>query len=96
VTPREDQVDEQMPAQPALREEMSMANDQEVDVRGEIVRLLMGKVSEDRFPSSTMMDMIEQIMRPEEQPAYAAILMDKIKQDNYPSVPMMRRLMRLG
>ena len=73
-----------------------MANDQEVDVRGEILELLMGKVANDRFPSSTMMDMIEGMMGPDEIPAYAAILMDKIKADNYPSVPMMRRLMRLG
>jgi len=73
-----------------------MANGQDVDIRGDILKLLMGKVAEDRYPSSTMMDMIEGIMRPAELPAYAAILMDKIEQDTYPSVPMMRRLLRLG
>lgn len=73
-----------------------MADNKEIDIRGEILELLMGKVSEDKYPSSTMMDMIERMMRPEELPAYAAILMDKIQQDTYPSVPMMRRLMRLG
>lgn len=73
-----------------------MANQQEVDVRGEILELLMDKVANDRFPSSTMMDMIEGMLGPDEAPTYAAILMDKIRQDNYPSIPMMRRLMRLG
>jgi hypothetical protein len=43
-----------------------------------------------------MLDMIEQIMRPEELPQYAGILMDKIRADKYPSVPMMRRLLSLG
>ena len=73
-----------------------MAKDQEVDVRGEILELLMGKVAEDRFPSSSMMDMIEQLMGPDDVPAYAGILIDKIKADKYPSVPMMRRLLQLG
>jgi hypothetical protein len=73
-----------------------MAGKKEVDVRGEILELLMDKVSNDRFPSSAMMDMIEGMMGPDEAPTYAAILMDKIRQDNYPSIPMMRRLMRLG
>ncbi len=75
-----------------------MAKDQkdDVDIRGEILALLMDKVAGDRFPSSTMMDMIERMMRPDELPTYASILMDKIRADTYPSIPMMRRLMRLG
>jgi orotate phosphoribosyltransferase-like protein len=71
-------------------------NDNDVDIRGEMLALLMDKVSGDRYPSSTMMDMIEQLMQPDELPTYAAILMDKIQQDTYPSIPMMRRVMRLG
>jgi hypothetical protein len=69
---------------------------QDVDVRGEILDLLMLKVAGDRFPSSTMMDMIEQLMGPDDVPVYAGILIDKIKADRYPSVPMMRRLLQLG
>jgi hypothetical protein len=69
---------------------------QDVDVRGEILDLLMMKVAGDRFPSSTMMDMIEQLMGPDDVPTYAGILIDKIKADTYPSVPMMRRLLQLG
>jgi hypothetical protein len=74
----------------------SMANDREVDVRGEILDLLMMKVAGDRFPSSTMMDMIERLMGPDDVPTYAGILMDKIKADRYPSVPMMKGLLQLG
>jgi hypothetical protein len=74
----------------------SMAKDRDVDVRGEILDLLMMKVASDRFPSSTMMDMIERLMGPDDVPTYAGILMDKIKADRYPSVPMMKRLLQLG
>ena len=73
-----------------------MAKKREIDVRGQILELLMDKVAEDKYPSSTMMDMIERMMGPDEVPLYATILMDKIRADRYPSVPMMRRLLQLG
>ena len=41
------------------------------------------------------MDLIEQILTPEELPAYASVLMEKIANDTYPSVSMMMRLVSL-
>jgi len=73
-----------------------MASDSEYDVRGEILRMLMGKVAEDQYPSATMLDMIEQILRPDEVPAYAELLMEKIRGDRFPSIPMLNRVMALG
>lgn len=73
-----------------------MASGSEYDVRVEILRMLMERVAEDQYPSATMLDMIEQILRPEEVPAYAELLMQKIRDDRFPSIPLLNRVMALG
>jgi hypothetical protein len=73
-----------------------MARDNQLDIRAEIVALLMDKVVNDRYPSVTMLDMIELLMNPEERDGYAQMLMDKLNSSRYPSIPMMRRLLALG
>lgn len=73
-----------------------MASGSEYDVRVEILRMLMGRVAEDQYPSATMLDMIEQLLRPEEVPAYAELLMQKIRDDRFPSIPLLNRVMALG
>lgn len=73
-----------------------MASGSEYDVRVEILRMLMGRVAEDQYPSATMLDMIEEILRPEEVPAYAELLMQKIRDDRFPSIPLLNRVMALG
>ena len=73
-----------------------MASGSEYDVRVEILRMLMGRVAEDQYPSATMLDMIEQLLRPEEVPAYAELLMQKIRDDRFPSIPLHNRVMALG
>lgn len=73
-----------------------MASGSEYDVREEILRMLMGRVAEDQYPSATMLDMIEQILRPDEVPAYAELLMQKIRHDRFPSIPLLNRVMALG
>ena len=65
------------------------------DVRVELVKLLIKKVADDTYPSATMMNMIEQLIGPDEVPAYTAVLMDKIQADDYPSIPLMKRVMAL-
>jgi hypothetical protein len=73
-----------------------MARDDQLDIRGEVVALLMDKVMNDRYPSVTLLDMIELLMSPEERDAYAQMLMDKVTSSRYPSIPMLRRLLALG
>jgi len=73
-----------------------MASDREYGVREELLRMLMGKVAEDQYPSATMLDMIEQILTPDEVPAYAELLMQKIRGDRFPSIPLLNRVMALG
>jgi hypothetical protein len=66
-----------------------------VDVRGEVVDLLLEKIASDRHPSVTMMNLVEELLAPDDVPAYAAVLMDKVQTETYPSISMLRRLMAL-
>ena len=72
------------------------SNGREVDVRGEVVDLLLEKIASDRNPSVTMMNMVEELLAPDDVAAYVAVLMDKVKTDRYPSYSMLRRLMALA
>lgn len=72
-----------------------MAKDNEVDIRKEIVALLLKKIEADQYPSVTMLDMVEELATPEELGRYARVLMDKINADQFPSIPMIRRLVEL-
>jgi hypothetical protein len=72
-----------------------MPNGGHNDSRRRFLDLLLERVAEDMYPSGTMMDFIEELLRPDEVPAYAAVLMQKIQDDAYPSIDMMRRVMAL-
>lgn len=67
-----------------------------MDTRARLLDLLLEKVAEDAYPSSTMMDLIEELLQPDDVDAYAAVLMDKVSEDTYPSVSLMRRLVALS
>ena len=60
--------------------------------RGVLINALLEKIQEDPYPSSTMMDLVEELLTEEEIPAYVMLLQDKIRQDRFPSVSMMNRL----
>ena len=64
-------------------------------VRQELVGMLLEKVESDRFPSATMLDLIEQLVGPEEMAAYAEVLMRKVRDDTYPSMDLIRRIKSL-
>ena len=72
-----------------------MAERQQFDLRAEIVDALMEKVDTDPYPSNTMLNMIEDLITPEELPRYAESLLRRIQSDNFPSIPMIARLKRL-
>ncbi|MGN6752373.1 MAG: hypothetical protein ACTHJJ_07445 [Intrasporangium sp.] len=57
--------------------------------------MLLEKVAEDLYPSGMMMDLIEELLQPDEVAAYVAVLMEKMQDDAYPSVGMMRRVTAL-
>ena len=65
------------------------------DARAELVATLLEKVSNDQYPSMTMLDLIEDLLTPEEQPAYVVFLQDRIRSERYPSIPLLKRLSAL-
>jgi hypothetical protein len=69
---------------------------EQYDVRQQLVDMLLNKVESDRFPSVTHMDLIEQLMGPDERADYVQVLLDKIRHDRHPSIPMMRRILALS
>lgn len=69
-----------------------MTQDQQFDGRHELVSLLLEIVKEDPYPSTTMMDHIEQLMQPEEVPAYIGVLLDKIRSSAFPSLDLIARV----
>ena len=60
-------------------------NDNGVDVRGEVVNLLVQRIASDRNPSVAMMNLVEELLTPDDVPAYVGVLMDKVKTEKYPS-----------
>ena len=63
-----------------------------IESQAVLAGVLLKKVREDRYPSSTEMDLIEQILPPQLLPRYVEVLLDKLAQDNRPSIEIIRRL----
>lgn len=72
-----------------------MANGGGEDARERLLGVLLDKVAQDLYPSSTMLDVIEKLLEPDEIDAYAAILCEKIADEMYPSTSMINRLVAL-
>lgn len=69
---------------------------EQYDIRRELLDVALTLVQNDRYPSVTMMDLVEQLMSPDERAIYVEVLLDKIRRERRPSIPMMRRLMALA
>lgn len=63
--------------------------------RAELVKTLLQKVKDDPYPSSTMLDLLEELITPDETPAYVMFLQDRLRADRFPSIPMLQRLTAL-
>ena len=68
----------------------------ELTVREQVLDLLLDKIREDRYPSSTMMDDVEQLLTPWRRRDYAEVLIEKVQDSRYPSRSMIQRLLRLS
>jgi hypothetical protein len=69
-----------------------MPQDEFDDARIQLLRSLITKVEKERYPSTTMLDYIEELLTPEELPRYTRVLMRHIDNDEFPSIPMIDRL----
>ena len=72
-----------------------MENDESERARVRLVRALLRKVADDTYPSTTIMDTLEELIRPDEIDDYAEILIRHIENDRFPSPPMIYRLRNL-
>jgi len=63
--------------------------------RAVLLDALLEKVRNDQYPSNTMLDLIEELLTPAEQPSYVVFLQEFIRKDQYPSIPMIKRLAAL-
>jgi hypothetical protein len=75
--------------------EATVARIEQDDARAELVATLLDKVQKDQYPSTTMLDLIEELLTPEETPAYVVFLQDRIRSESYPSIPLLKRLTAL-
>lgn len=62
------------------------------DVRVMLLQRLIDQVESDQYPSTTMMDTIEEMLTPDEVPNYAQVLVGKVADEQYPSIGMIRRI----
>lgn len=67
-----------------------------LDVRAELLQTLMSRVQETQYPSTTQLDMIEELLTDEDRPAYVRMLLDRIDDTRFPSVPMLTRVKKFA
>jgi hypothetical protein len=65
------------------------------EARAQYIRILVDKVRNDLYPSTTQLDMIEEVLPKQWIPEYLQVLFEKIEDDPNPSIPMLRRIARL-
>lgn len=63
--------------------------------RDELLSFLLERIESDRYPSSSMMDLVEELLGPEDVEDYATVLMAKVRQDEFPSLAMLHRVRAL-
>ena len=64
------------------------------EAREAIARMLLDRIRADTYPSSTHMDMLEQMIPRALAPEYFDVLLEKVAGDEFPSIPMLSRLSR--
>jgi hypothetical protein len=60
--------------------------------RAALLSSLMRKLESDPYPSSTMMDMVEELLTPDDVEPYVNLLLERIDNDNFPSISMLGRV----
>jgi len=60
-----------------------------------LARLLIGKIRTDPYPSSTQMDILEQMMPRALASEYFDVLLEKVIVDQWPSISLLARMSRL-
>ena len=62
------------------------------EVHDELFTTLLRKIERDTYPSTTVMDLIEELADEEQRAQYCRVLLEKVQQDEYPSLDLIRRV----
>ena len=65
-------------------------------IQERFAQVLLERIRNDQYPSSTHMTMLEQSASPEVLVEYLVHLMDRIAEEQHPSISMMARVERLA
>lgn len=60
-----------------------------------ISNLLLQRIRNDRYPSATEMQLLEQILPKALTRDYLNVLLEKVVSEKYPSTPMLQRIIRV-
>ena len=69
--------------------------EERLSLHDQFYALMLDMVRGDQYPSTQMLDLLEQTMLGHERVELARILMEKISHDRYPSIMMLNRLARI-
>ena len=61
-----------------------------------LARLLLERIRNDTYPSTTQMGMLEDIIPPSLVQEYLTVLLKKVSEDQWPSTPMLARIKRVA
>ena len=61
-------------------------------IQERFAEVLLERIRNDRYPSSTHMTMLEQSASPEVLAEYLVHLMDRVAEEPHPSIPMLKRI----
>ena len=67
-----------------------------MEARTVFAEVLLDKLRADSYPSTTQMNMLEELMPPQLVPEYFQHLLERIETDRFPSVSMMQRVQRIA
>jgi hypothetical protein len=67
----------------------------QLEARAVLAGMLLKRVREERYPSSTELSLIEEIIPPQLLPRYVDLLLDKLAQESRPSISMIHRVNRV-
>jgi hypothetical protein len=66
-----------------------------IESRVALAGILLEKVRRERYPSSTQLSIIEEVLPPQLLSGYVEVLLEKVAQDDRPSIPMLHRIRRV-
>ena len=66
------------------------------DVQTALAQVILARVREDNYPSTTQMDLLEQVIPPDLVRDYVNVLLEKVLVTRWPSISMLRRLQRVA